>query len=97
LRFLFPAYRILEEVPLPGINLTADFFIPIQNKIIEVHGEQHYKYVPHFHGTYLGFARSRANDRKKREWCELNNLEYIELPHNESENEWKTRIVGNRR
>lgn len=96
LRTLYPTLRILEEVPLPSTSLFADFVIPQLNLIIEVHGEQHYTFVPHFHGTKMNFLHARQNDAKKKEWCELNNLRYTELPYNESDEQWRQRITDSR-
>jgi hypothetical protein len=94
LRRLFGTQRILEEVPLPGTKLILDFFIPLQYLAIEVQGQQHYQYNPFFHGSKWGFLQSRGNDRRKREWCEINNIRLIELPHTESDEEWIERLTN---
>ena len=96
LKSLYPVDRILEEVHLPGSgNLYADFWLPLRNKIIEVHGEQHYKFIPFFHGTQLNFLSSKANDNNKKEWCSVNGIILVELPYNESDEQWKSRIQSN--
>lgn len=96
LKSLYPVDRILEEVHLPGSgNLYADFWLPLRNKIIEVHGEQHYKFIPFFHGTQLNFLSSKANDNNKKEWCSVNGIMLVELPYNESDEQWKSRIQSN--
>ena len=41
-----------------------------------------------------GFKRSLARDKDKKEWCALNQINYIELPHWEKLDEWKTRIIN---
>ena len=64
----------------------------LRNKIIEVHGEQHYKFIPFFHGTMINFLSAKTNDNNKRQWCELNGIIEVELPFNESDNQWKSRI-----
>lgn len=93
LKSIYPMDRILEEVSLPGSNgLTADFWLPLRKTIIEVHGEQHYKYIPFFHNTLLNFYHSKRNDKNKAEWCSINNIFLIELPFNESEQQWRKRI-----
>ena len=95
LKSIYPMDRILEEVSLPGSNgLTADFWLPLRKTIIEVHGEQHYKYIPFFHNTVLNFYHSKRNDKNKAEWCSINNIFLIELPFNESEQQWRKRIEG---
>jgi|TARA_R110002110_G_scaffold401317_2_gene618131 hypothetical protein len=95
LRQAFPTCQILEEVPIRvrrAETLYLDFFVPLHDLCVEVHGEQHYKFVRFYHKTKLGFAQARKRDKKKVEWCELNNISVIELPFNEDENGWKKRI-----
>jgi len=95
LRQTFPTCQILEEVPIKvrrAETLYLDFFIPLHDLCIEVHGEQHYRFVKFYHKTKLGFAQARKRDKKKVEWCELNNIGVVELPFNEDENGWKKRI-----
>jgi hypothetical protein len=92
LRKLFPTQRLLEEVPLPGMKLTIDFFLPIENLVIEVQGEQHTEFIPHFHGTRANFRKAQVNDHRKVEWCNLNNIDIIQLPYTESDDEWEARI-----
>ena len=92
LRSMYPTRRILEEVPLPGIRVFADFYVPHSCAVIEVHGEQHYKYTPFFHGSRFGYATSKANDKLKQEWCEINDISYIVLPFDKDENDWR-RII----
>jgi hypothetical protein len=96
LKRMFPTQRVLEEVPLLGSSLTADFFVPLQSLMIECQGEQHYKYIPHFHGNKLGFFNGKKNDTKKLEWCNTNNIKLVELPYDESDEQWEKRIVDSR-
>lgn len=91
----YPTLQVLEEVPIPirkSENYYLDFYIPILKTAIEVHGEQHYKFVAFYHNNQLGFLKSQKRDREKREWCDLNNIKYIELPYSELEHEWSERI-----
>jgi hypothetical protein len=91
----FPTIQILEEVPIQvrrSESYYLDFYIPMLKIAIEVHGEQHFKFVPFYHNNLLGFLKSQKRDREKKEWCELNNISYIEFPHYESELEWKQKI-----
>lgn len=89
---IYPSDKLLEEVPLPGLNLFADFYLPLRKTLVEVHGEQHYKFVPHFHGSIQGYAKSRINDNNKKEWCQINNLTHLILPYDEDDDEWRERI-----
>lgn len=92
----FPTLQILEEVSVPvrkSETYFLDFYIPLTKKVIEVHGEQHYKFIPFYHSNLMGFIKSQKRDRDKKEWCELNNLEYIELPFSETPEQWMERII----
>ena len=92
---LYPTIPILQEVDIPlrrTETLYLDFYIPLLKKAIEVHGEQHYKFVAHFHNNAMGFIRHKKRDKEKQEWCFLNGIEYIELPYNESLEQWTHRI-----
>lgn len=94
LRKIYTVESIYEEVQLPGsYGLIADFYLPQKQMIVEVHGKQHYKFIPHFHVTYLGFLAHKKRDQNKRQWCEINNISYVELPDNEGLDEWTRRIL----
>lgn len=92
----YPTLQILEEVTVPlrkSEVVYLDFYIPLLKKAIEVHGEQHYKFIPFYHSNQLGFLKSQKRDREKKEWCELNGIRYVELPYSESVEEWTERII----
>lgn len=92
---LFPTMQIMEEVPInarPGTTQYLDFYINQIKLCVEVHGEQHYKFNSLFHSSARDFLEQKKRDIDKIEWCELNNITYIELPYNEKEEEWKNRI-----
>ena len=66
---LFPYDRILEEVSLVGSKterrsgtLRADLFIPNRNLLIEVHGEQHYKFNKFFYKDKLSLIEFNYNE-----------------------------------
>lgn len=96
---IFPNHILYEEIKLSGSkkynqkDLYADFFIPSLKIIIEVHGEQHYKKT-FFHNSKLDFIQSKSRDERKKEWCNLNNIDYIELPSGEDDEQWTRRISG---
>jgi hypothetical protein len=94
---MFPTMQVLEEVPVPlrrSEILYFDFFIPLLKRTIEVHGEQHYKFVPFYHNNMMGFIRHKRRDQDKKEWCLLNNISYIELPFDENIEQWTLRITN---
>ena len=92
LSLLYPLNNVLEEVPATGTGLFLDFYIPHLGVAIEVHGEQHYKYIPMFHGSPLGFLASKTRDRKKKEWCELNGIALVELSYADTDDRWREQI-----
>lgn len=93
----FPTLKILEEVPIQirkSETLFLDFYLPLNKKCIEVHGEQHYTFSRFYHKDRIGFLRHKKRDKEKQEWCIYNNIQYIELPYNETIDEWKKRILN---
>lgn len=91
----FPTMQVLEEVPITlrkNETLYLDFYLPLKKLCIEVHGEQHYKFVGFYHNNMLSFLKSQKRDREKQEWCEINGIKYIVLPHFEDSDEWKKRL-----
>lgn len=97
LQNMFPLVRIYEEVPLPGSKLRngnvlfADFVIPNERLVVEVHGKQHYEFCKFYHGDIKGFLAGKQRDEAKKHWCKLNNLDLVELPYNAIQN-WGRRI-----
>jgi hypothetical protein len=92
---LHPTLQILEEVNIPikkGQTLYMDFYLPLLKWCVEVHGEQHYKFVSHYHGNMMSFLKGQQKDKDKKEWCSINNIRYIELPYHENLDQWKSRL-----
>lgn len=92
----FPTMQILEEVNIPirrSETLYLDFYLPLKKLCVEVHGEQHYKFVSFYHNNMLAFLKSQKRDREKEEWCELNGIKYIVFPYNEKKEEWQQRLA----
>ena len=67
LKEMFPTCQLIEEVsiaPRKGEVLYLDFYIPLHSLCVEVHGEQHYKFIPHYHGNMMGlYIRQNMNLR----------------------------------
>lgn len=89
LAVLFPSYLGFEEVSVPGTRLRLDFVIPGKRLVVEVQGQQHYSYNPHFHKNKAEFLRSLARDRQKADFCGANDLTLVRLNHSESDDEWR--------
>jgi len=92
LKSMFSGQKLLEEVPLPGTKLYADFYLPQLGLIVEAHGRQHYEYVPHFHGSTNGFIASKKRDSVKADWCQLNKIHLAICSYKETEDEWRREI-----
>lgn len=96
---IFLGYNILEEVKLPGSVepvkksvLYLDFFIPNANIAVEVHGQQHFTFVPYFHKSKAGFLKAKARDKAKAEWCNVNNIELVVLRYDSSQEHWRQKL-----
>jgi hypothetical protein len=79
---VYPTVQILEEVPIKirhGETLYLDFYLPLHKIAVEVNGEQHYRWVSHFHAAQMDFIRQCKSDREKKEWCEINDISFVEL------------------
>lgn len=91
----FPTLQILEEVSVPirrSETLYLDFYLPLIKTCVEVHGEQHFKFTPFYHGNQFGFIKHKKRDVDKKLWCENNGIKMIELSYNESEDQWLEKI-----
>lgn len=99
LREYFPGYIVYEEMKLPGSRdpskksvLFLDFFIEKEMLGIEVHGRQHYDFIPFFHKTKAGFLQAQTRDLIKQQWCELNNIELIVFKYSDDIETWREQI-----
>jgi hypothetical protein len=68
-------YNAIEEYdifhnPLTNRKLPFDIYIPSCNLYVEVHGLQHYKFIPYFHKVLDKFEDSKYRDRIKKEFAE---------------------------
>lgn len=92
---IFPTVMILEEVSIQVSKkekLYLDFYIPALRVAVEVQGEQHFKFTPFFHGTPYEFIQSKRRDSRKKEWCELNEIQIVPLNFNETIEEWRKKF-----
>jgi hypothetical protein len=96
LRDTYPTLQICEEVRVQlryNKQIFIDFYINTIKTVIEVHGPQHYKFNSLYHTCAQDFLNQRNRDIELQEWCIVNNLSYIELPFNENEQQWTSRIL----
>ncbi len=94
LYFIWPNDPICEEVPLPGCKyrLYADFFLPRQMLVVEMHGPQHYEQNSHFHKSPQDFYKGKLRDKEKALWCEVNNFRLVVLNDSETQDEWFAKL-----
>ena len=91
----FPTLQILEEIPISirkSETLYLDFYLPLIKTCVEVHGQQHYEFVPFYHHDIRGFWKTKKRDREKTDWCAMNNIRHVALPYNETIDQWKERV-----
>lgn len=72
-----PEYKVLKN-PKTNRPMPFDIFIPKNNLFIEIHGQQHYKFVEFFHKTIETFNYSKKKDRMKKKYARQNGT-YIEI------------------
>lgn len=89
----YPTLQLLEEVPMPlkkGVTLYMDFYLPLKKICVEVHGEQHYRFIPFYHSNLISFTKAKKRDLEKSEWCEQNAIRYVVFPFDATDDEWRT-------
>lgn len=73
--------------PTTKMRMPYDIEIPNLKLIIEVQGEQHLKYIPHFHKDINGFYHRQDLDNYKKEFAEKQGYRVIYITYDEIENE----------
>lgn len=76
---VYPGRHILEEFPCVGERLFLDFFIPSKGIAVEVQGAQHHQFNRFFHKDKRAFAIQQENDKRKEEWCKVNDIKLIKI------------------
>lgn len=71
----FPYFKIEEQfyVNVENNKYFYDFFIKELSVLIECHGEQHIKFIKHYHGDIIGFNRQKIRDKAKEIFASDNN------------------------
>jgi len=70
---------VFEEFPVAGTRLRFDFYNANKRVAVEVHGQQHTKFVPFFHKRRSGFVSQLRRDQQKVDFCELNKIRLVEI------------------
>ena len=63
--------------------LLADFYLPDLNLIIEMNGEQHYKYVEHFYTKDWTLEDQQIRDDTLRAYCKTHRINLLEIKYDE--------------
>ena len=67
--------------PVTGSFLELDCYNDDLRLGIEYQGQQHYKYIPHFHKTKAEFQLQKYRDWIKKKLCEEEGIKLIEVPY----------------
>jgi hypothetical protein len=79
---------VFEEFPVAGTKLSLDFYNANKRVAVEVQGKQHTKYVPFFHGkNKINYINQLKRDQDKLKFCELNDIQLIEIYEEDKLNE----------
>lgn len=86
LKKIFPHNVIVEEhyVRFKGVKLFFDFFIKDLNVLVEVQGQQHSKFIRHFHGNRDGFVAHKKRDNLKVEFSQKENIAFVRIYYDEN-------------
>jgi hypothetical protein len=81
----FPHFRIVKEfyINIENVKYFFDFYIVELSTFIECHGEQHLKFVKHYHGDMIGFNRQKNRDLAKEIYASENNYTLVKFFYNE--------------
>lgn len=66
--------------------LCVDFYLPKQNMIVEMNGEQHYMYIRHFHSTKgdgWSFEDQQVRDETLRTYCKEHRISLLEIKYDQ--------------
>ena len=79
---------VFEEFPVAGTKLSLDFYNANKKIAVEVQGKQHTKYVPFFHGkNKINYINQLKRDQDKLKFCEINEIQLVEIYDGEEVNE----------
>ena len=70
---------VFEEFRIVGTRLSLDFYNANKKIAVEVQGDQHVKYVKHFHKNRLKYLEQLKRDQKKLDFCDFNGIKLVEI------------------
>jgi len=85
LKDVFPYYRIEKQfyINVENNKYFFDFYIKELNILIECHGDQHLKFIKHYHGDMIGFNKQKMRDKAKEDYAYKNNYILVKFFYNE--------------
>ena len=80
LKKYWQSHVVFEEFPVAGTRLSIDFYNANKKIAVEVQGSQHTKYNSFFHGGHKNnYLEQLKRDEMKFKFCELNDIQLIEI------------------
>jgi hypothetical protein len=79
LKPLWSHHVVYEEFPIYGSRYTLDFFNATAKIAIEGQGKQHTQFTKYFQKSEFDYLKQLKIDEAKRRFCELNDIELIEV------------------
>ncbi len=80
--FLYPYWKhdvVLTELEVAGTRMRYDMVNLSKRIVVEGDGRQHDAYVPHFHGSRMGFLAQIKRDLLKDKIAEMNGFTLIRI------------------
>lgn len=81
-------YKFIDCVYQKQLPFDFAIFDPSGNLkcVIEYDGEQHFKFVKHWHGDEEGFKLQQLRDKIKTDYCKDHNIKLIRIPYTDYNN-----------
>lgn len=79
LKEIYHKYSVVYELFIPSLGQRFDLFVMELGLALEYDGEQHFKYIEHFHKDTAGYVASKVLDRTKAEFCTDNGIKMVRL------------------
>lgn len=77
----FEKQKTFEDLKINDNYLRFDFYLPIENCIIEYDGIQHYQYSSSGWDTEKKFLLTQTRDKIKNQWCLNKKIPLIRIPY----------------
>lgn len=82
----FETQKMFDTAKYSKTNMPMkfDFYLPLQNILIEYDGMQHFYPVEYFGGE-KAFQTQKNNDKEKDDWCKINNIQLKRIKYTQNE------------